>query len=125
MNLEFPGIWIISDPPSMIESKEELGNTLLQFPVVGEQLYERAFAGSLKSLLQLIYEFYQELVSYAELSDLLIQEIRREPLGEEANRLSLLLGYSRMGAPITRLDILGLLDPRFIGIQEGVVILGS
>jgi len=51
MNLEFPGSWIISDPPSMIESKEELGNSLLQFPVVGEQLYERAFAGSLKFLL--------------------------------------------------------------------------
>ena len=120
MNLAFDGIWVICDLP-LFDIESEPGDLLL--PVTESVTVQRPFAGGF--LLRFLYDFYQESVSYPELSNLLIQEIRRDPVGGEAYRLTRLLNYCSLGTPVNRLDVLGLSDPIFIGIQEGVVIVGS
>jgi len=94
---------------------------LLLLPVLNDCSVERFFpGGALRALLQLIHDFYYESVDAAELAYWMP---RSSPAEQE--RLTSLLGYVSDGHAVDRLDVLGESDPQFLGIEEGVVLLGS
>lgn len=122
MNFPWHHPWTINTPPdegAAVDLTPYLEPSRLIFPVIEGITVERTFAGgTVRTLLQQIYTLYQQPVD----SSMLEWYISRvSPL--EVLRLQRFQRALNQGFKLTRLDVLGL-KPQFLGVHQGIVLLG-
>ena len=130
MNFSFPYYWAVSNFPEtakQLETDDPVDLSIpirpcsLQLPISEEHTVERSFpGGTVYCLFQWLHDFYREPVQAIDIAYLI-------PITEDAEQERLLqfLEYKKAGRTINRLDLLGPSDPQFLGIQDGVVIIGN
>ena len=123
MNFRWSHPWTINTPPdggAAVDLTHYLEPSRLIFPVTEGITVERTFAGgTVRTLLQQIYTLYQQPVD----SSMLEWYISRvSPL--EVLRLQRFQRVLDQTRKVTRLDVLGQSAPQFLGVHQGIVLLG-
>jgi hypothetical protein len=123
MNFPWYHHWTVNTPPdvgSSVDLTPYLQPSRLIFPVTEGITVERTFVGgTVRHLLQQIYTLYQQPVD----SSMLEWYISRVSSPEVA-RLQRFQHHLEKGKAVTRLDVLGQPAPLFLGIHQGIVLLG-
>jgi len=123
MNFPWHHHWTVNTPPdvgSSVDLTQYLQPSRLIFPVTEGITVERTFAGgTVRTLLQQIYTLYQQPVD----SSMLEWYISRVSSPEVA-RLQRFQHHLEKGKAVTRLDVLGQKAPHFLGVHQGIVLLG-
>lgn len=129
MNFSFPYYWSLSELPETarnLETGEPVDLSIpirpctLQLPIYEERTVERSFpGGTARYLFYWLHHFYHEPVEAIEIAYLIP---RTE--GAEQERLIRCLAYIKSGHSVNRLELVESSDFQFLGIEEGVVVLG-
>jgi len=130
MNFDFPYYWAVSTLPTtardpktdkLVDLSIPIRPCVLLLPISEGRTVERSFpGGTVYCLFDWLYDFYHEPVEAIDITYLIP---RTE--GAEQERLLQCLTRQKIGCLLCRLDLLDPQDPSFLGIDEGLVILGS
>jgi len=122
MNFSWHHSWTVNTPPDLgsVDLTPYLQPSRLIFPVTEGITVERTFVGgTVRHLLQQIYTLYQQPVD----SSMLEWYISRVSPPEVA-RLQHFQQCLEKGKGLTRLQVLGQPAPHFLGVHQGIVLLG-
>ena len=118
MNFPWHHSWTVNTLPdlgSSVDLTQYLQPSRLIFPVTEGITVERTFAGgTVRTLLQQIYTLYQQPVDSSMLEWYISRVSDKEVLR--------LRSFQQQG--LTRLNILGQPAPLFLGVHQGIVLLG-
>ena len=122
MNFSWHHHWTVNTPPDLgsVDLTPYLQPSRLIFPVTEGITVERTFVGgTVRHLLQQIYTLYQQPVD----SSMLEWYISRVS-PPEVLRLQHFQHHLEKGKGLTRLQVLGQPAPLFLGVHQGIVLLG-